>query len=134
MIAKKQKEGGIIYVSEKLNIQTNAFSLLSQSSVQNILIPRLCGKKWANFQELTVHVVSYTFINEDPIEDTADKLINLLWCCASCYSVQMRFFLDIVLCLLLAGYHKMRLNIEAGCLHDYLSESLCAIFVHALHY
>ena len=92
------------------------------------------GKRRADFQELTVHVVSYAvlFINEDPVKDTADKFINLLWCCASCYSVQLRFFLT--LCLLLAGYHKMRLNIEAGCLHDYLSESLCAIFVHALHY
>ena len=49
-------------------------------------------------------------------------LCQLLFC-------MNEIFLDIVLCLLLSGYHKMRLNIETGCLHGYLSESLCAILV-----
>ena len=47
------------------------------SSVQNILIPRPCGKRQADFQELTVHVVSYTLM-KIPLKI---QQINLLTCC-----------------------------------------------------
>ena len=74
---KKRKEGGIIYVCEKLNIQTNAsFSLLSQ--VYKISsYPGHVGKRQADFQELTVHVVSYTLM-KIPLKI---QQINLLTCC-----------------------------------------------------